>query len=176
MWNVHQRFSRMLKVHNFWSGAVNRRLNMPFAGGIETNIYPKVPHLSQGWKIKSWKLAIWDLCDFFLIIILPFSLRLGELQQHTRLAYSGKVLLWVIIYSFKRGINHGINLFISPFSHIDGAPNASPAVIAISMQQLPESYGESQNSEKVTEAHFTLSWRSPIRPASRWTYTVGIQD
>lgn len=176
MWNVHWSFSRTLKVHISWSGGVNRRLNMPFAGDIETNIYPKVLHLSQGWKIKSWKLVIWDLCDFFFIIILPFSLRLGELQLHTCLAFSGKVLLWVIIYSFKRGINHGINLFISPFSRIAGAPNASPAVIAISMQQLPESYGESQNSEKVTEAHFTLSWRSPIRPASWWTYTVGIQD
>lgn len=113
---------------------------------------------------------------FFFIIILPFSHCLGELQQHARLAYTGKVQLWVIIYSFKRGINHGINLFIPPFSRIAGAPNASPAVITISMQQLPESYGESQNSEKVTEAHFTLSWRSPIRPTSRRTYTVGIRD
>lgn len=63
---------------------------------------------------------------FFLIIILPFCLRLGELQRHTRLAYSGKVQSWVITYSFNCGINHGINLFISPFSRIAGAPNASP--------------------------------------------------
>lgn len=78
---------------------------------------------------------------FLKIIILPFSLRLGELQRHTRPAYSSKVHLWVIIYSFKHGINHGINLFISPFSRIAGAPNApSPsAAIAISTQQLPES-------------------------------------
>lgn len=76
---------------------------------------------------------------FFEIIILPFSLCLGELQRQTRLVYSSKVQLWVIIYSFKHGINHGINLFISPFSRITGAPNASPAVIAILTQQLPES-------------------------------------
>lgn len=78
------------------------------------------------------------LC-FFKIIILPFSLCLGELQRHTRLAYSSKVQLWVIIYGFKHGINHGINLFISPSSRIAGAPKASPAVIAILVQQLPES-------------------------------------
>lgn len=63
---------------------------------------------------------------FFLLFFLPFSLRLEELQRRTRLAYSGKVQLWVIIYSFKHGINHGINLFISPLSRIAGAPNASP--------------------------------------------------